>query len=72
MTPAERRSYVNRVRGKLKRRPRELELQHIADATGLSLGWLKSFARAAYANPDVNLVCTLGVFLDNYKPSDVE
>lgn len=67
MTPAERRSYTNRVRGKLHRRSRLLTLEMIAADTPLSFGWLKQFSRSAFDKPNVEMMMTLERYLDQYE-----
>lgn len=56
MTPAERRSVVNRVRARLKRRPRTIEYTDIVKRSELSLSWVKSFARSQFAKPSIEMV----------------
>ncbi len=67
MTPAERRTYTNRVRGKLHRRSRLLTLEMIAAETPLSFGWLKQFSRSAFERPSVEMMTTLEKYLDQYE-----
>lgn len=59
MTPAERRSVTNRVRARLKRRPRTIEYADIVKRSDLSLSWVKSFARNQFAKPSIAMVQTL-------------
>jgi hypothetical protein len=63
MTPAERRSVTNRVRARLKRRPRTIEYLHIVEHTRLSLSWIKSFARGQFTAPNITMVCELDAAL---------
>ena len=49
----------------LRNRPAWLGLEEIAQATGLSLGWLKAFAQGRSQEPSVNRVETLLRYLKN-------
>jgi hypothetical protein len=48
---------------KLRSRPRETTLRHIADATGLHLDWLEMYSQRKIKDPSVNRVETLYVYL---------
>lgn len=51
----------------LNERPRSLDYDRIAADTGLTVAWLRSFARGTSDNPGVVYVETLFVYLSNYK-----
>ncbi len=50
------------VRSRLKKRPRDLFLQTIADETGVKHSWLKDFSAGKFANPHMRYI----VRLDEY------
>lgn len=43
----------------LRKRPRDLTLQQIADATGLPKTWIEKFSQGKNDHPSVNYVSTL-------------
>lgn len=67
MTPQEKRNHIARVRSRLARRPRWVEYAHISDATGVSVVWIKAFARSKYENPDFHKVLLVDTYLSGIK-----
>lgn len=47
----------------LHNRPASLSFGKIAEATGLTVGWLKAFSRGQIENPGVNTVEALQAYL---------
>jgi hypothetical protein len=65
MTSVEKINRVYNVRSRLRKRPRDVYLSHIAENYGLRLQWLELFSAGKTVNPHTRLLDKLEAALDD-------
>lgn len=65
MPTTEKINRVHNARAKLRRRPWNVELKHIAEEYGLSIDWLKAFSSGKYPNPHTRILVKLEAALND-------
>ncbi len=58
---------VSQILEALRKRPADIQLKHIAEATGISAGWLSMFRQGRIANPSYETIKTLHEYLNSIK-----